>query len=235
MMEWIVENKQDAVQAEKLGADRLELIASYPVGGVTPSIGLIRQVVDAVTIPVQVMVRPDAYSFVYTEDLKNVILNDIKLLKSYGLNRIVLGANKVDRTIDKDLVERAIEQNNEINITFHRAFDELSDLQKGYKDLIPYKEHVKRILTSGGSANCTQGLPVLKKLVQLQRETNGPVIMPGSGLNAETIGDIHQEIDADEYHFGTGVRIGGSMTAGFDPDRIENIRDVLKSDGKHKV
>jgi copper homeostasis protein len=229
MMEWIVENKQDAVSAEKLGADRLELISSYPVGGVTPSIALIRQVVDAVTIPVQVMVRPDAYSFVYTDDLKNVILEDIKLLKSYGVNRIVLGAIKENKTIDRDLIERAIEQNNEINITFHRAFDELSDLQKGYQDLMPYKEHVKRILTSGGAPNCSQGEPVLKKLVQLQREANGPVILPGSGLNAETIGKIHQEIHADEYHFGTGVRIGGSMTAGFDPERIENIRQVLNS------
>lgn len=64
----------DALRAEENGANRLELITAVTEGGLTPGIGLIRQVVGAVQIPVHVMVRLHSRSFVYSKlDLETMI------------------------------------------------------------------------------------------------------------------------------------------------------------------
>ncbi|EGA91383.1 copper homeostasis protein [Planococcus donghaensis MPA1U2] len=53
MIEVIVQNEQEAVEAEKLGAGRLELVSSINEGGLTPSFETIKQVLNSVAIPVQ--------------------------------------------------------------------------------------------------------------------------------------------------------------------------------------
>jgi len=234
-MEWIVENKQDAIDAEKHGASRLELISDYAVGGLTPSTSLVKQVVSAVSIPVQVMIRPHPYSFFYSQDLKNKMLQEIKMLKNHGIHRIVVGSITHEGKIDRSFIEDIIHVNDQVDMTFHRAFDKLSDLYTGYRDLIPYIKNVRRILTSGGQENSMKGLESLKELVKLQRDTNGPVIMPGSGLTDETIEYIHCEIHADTYHFGTGVRVDHSIESGFDLKKIRYIEQVLNRNQETRV
>ena len=48
----------DAIQAEKGGADRVELCSALFLGGLTPSIGTIKEAKNKLRIPVIVMVRP---------------------------------------------------------------------------------------------------------------------------------------------------------------------------------
>ncbi len=49
---------EEALAAQQRGADRIELCADLAVGGVTPPRDLIKEVVDALTIPVNVLIRP---------------------------------------------------------------------------------------------------------------------------------------------------------------------------------
>ncbi len=63
ILEVIATTVTDAVIAEKSGADRIELVTGMLEGGLTPSYGLIEEVVRSVSIPVQVMVRPHSRSF----------------------------------------------------------------------------------------------------------------------------------------------------------------------------
>ena len=51
-------NIQSALAAQRAGADRIELCSALDVGGLTPSIGLIRAAVRALKIPVHVLIRP---------------------------------------------------------------------------------------------------------------------------------------------------------------------------------
>lgn len=67
LIEVIVQNDEEAIEAEKLGADRLELVAAIQEGGLTPSYGTIKQVLHSVRIPVSIMIRPHSYHYVYNQ------------------------------------------------------------------------------------------------------------------------------------------------------------------------
>jgi len=49
---------QSAINAQKAGADRIELCSELSVGGITPSYGLLQKVTKAITIPKNVLIRP---------------------------------------------------------------------------------------------------------------------------------------------------------------------------------
>lgn len=68
LLEVIAVNAADARAAEAGGADRIELVCAMSEGGLTPSFGIIEQVVSSVSIPVYVMIRPHSRSFCYNED-----------------------------------------------------------------------------------------------------------------------------------------------------------------------
>ncbi|KMZ12861.1 Molybdopterin-binding protein [Candidatus Burkholderia humilis] len=76
LLEVIATTVADARAAEDGGANRLKLITAMGEGALTPSMGLIESVVDAVTIPVNVIVRPHSRSFVYDADDYAVMLRE---------------------------------------------------------------------------------------------------------------------------------------------------------------
>ena len=48
---------RSARNAEKAGADRIELCTELATGGLTPSYGLLKQVISKLSIPVYVLIR----------------------------------------------------------------------------------------------------------------------------------------------------------------------------------
>lgn len=228
-IEFIIQNGEDAIQAEKYGADRLELVSAIGEGGLTPSYGTIKQVLSSVSIPVYIMVRPHSNDFYYQESDLEIIKEDIKQIISMGGKNIVVGALNKDDTINEDVLKSIIKIAPEAEITFHRAFDETVSVMDAYHTLVKYKEHVKSILTSGGKENCSLGKESLGELVKESKRLNGPKIMPGSGLSLENIKEIHKVVDADQYHFGKAVREEQSFTKGYDRTVLDEIKKVLHS------
>ena len=57
MLEIIACSVEDAVAAELGGADRLEIISHYEVGGLTPPIEMVREITAKIKIPLRVMLR----------------------------------------------------------------------------------------------------------------------------------------------------------------------------------
>lgn len=227
-LELIVQHKQDAMQAEELGADRLELVSAIQEGGLTPSFGMMKSVIENVHIPVQVMIRPHSNNFFYKEAEFEVICEDIKALQSLQCNRIVFGALNEDRTINEQMLAKLIELFPNLDITFHRAFDEVIDIDTAYKTLAKYQRHVKRILTSGGKANCEAGKEQLAKLVALSQQVQGPVVMPGSGLTPDNIAEINQTTKAEQYHFGKAIREKESFAHPISAKAVEKVLQVLQ-------
>lgn len=225
MIEVIVQNREEAIEAEAFGAGRVELVTGIEAGGLTPSYGTIKSVLNSVTIPVQVMIRPNGYSHCYSEEEKEVILEDIRIVSELGGNRIVMGGITKDHTIDEELLETIIQQQPDIDITFHRAFEELSSQKEGYNTLAQYP-NVKRILTSGANQEGQERISQLQELVRYSEE-GGPTIMPGSGLSLANIEDIHQAVLAEEYHFGKAVRVEDDFSNHFSKEVIRSVDHVL--------
>ncbi|WEG19222.1 copper homeostasis protein CutC (plasmid) [Alkalihalophilus pseudofirmus] len=228
LIEAIVQNEREAMEAKELGADRLELVSKIEEGGLTPSYDTIKQVLRNVSIPVQVMIRPHSCSFFYDEVDKDSILKDIEQLLNLGTNRIVIGALNQDNTIDVPFVEKILTRYNQLDITFHRAFDDVTSQVEAYKVLVPYKKNLKRILTSGGESDCWKGRERLSKLVELSRKLNGPAVLPGAGITALNFQEIHAGVGAKQYHFGSGLRKNRSFSEGFDKDSFQKIIKIKR-------
>ena len=57
LLEVITCSVEDAREAERGGAGRLEVVRDLHLGGLTPSFDLVREILDAVSIPIRVMIR----------------------------------------------------------------------------------------------------------------------------------------------------------------------------------
>ncbi|WP_453990268.1 copper homeostasis protein CutC [Bacillus nitroreducens] len=227
VIEVIVQNREDAVTAEAHGASRLELVSAMTEGGLTPSYGTIKDVVQAVSIPVHVMVRPHSYSFTYSDDDKRVIIEDVKMCKELGAAGIVFGSLMENGEIDEDFLEKVIEAANGLKITFHRAIDEARDTIEAYQSLQKYSEHVQTVLTSGGAPKAFDGIDKLQKMLALSKEKPSPAVMPGSGLSHNNMIELHEILHATEYHFGSAVRINGKFSKPINGNTIEKIKELI--------
>nr|WP_309100084.1 copper homeostasis protein CutC [Fredinandcohnia onubensis] len=226
-VEIIVQDAVDARMAEEHGTNRLELVTAMTEGGLTPSYGIIKDVVRAVSIPVHVMIRPHGYSFTYSEDDKRVILEDIKVCKELGATGIVFGSLTESGEIDEAFLEKVIEAADGMKITFHRAIDEAKDIIEAYKTLQKYSDSIHTVLTSGGAPKALEGVENLKTMLALAKEKPSPVIMPGSGLSHNNIVELHEKVHATEYHFGSAVRINGKFSEPINGNTINTIKELL--------
>lgn len=181
ILEICANSYQSAINAEKAGAQRIELCSELAVGGITPSYGLIKQVVDRLTIPVFVLIRPRSGNFTYSEAEFEIIKADIKICKALGIQGIVSGVLNSDNTVDLKRTQELISLAKPLSFTFHRAFDCVPNPLRSLEQLIDFG--VDRILTSGLEASAEMGLDMLVKLQE--KAKNRISILAGSGINPE--------------------------------------------------
>lgn len=218
MIEVIVTTLKEAKQAERYGADRLELIADMRAGGTTPSFGTIRNVLEQVTIPVHVMIRPHTDSFVYDEADAETILADVGLCRELGADGIVFGALTNDGRIDEALLGEVIKHKSEMALTFHRAIDDAADLMDAITVLNDFPE-VNHVLTSGGQATALEGVDRLSAMQDVA-EMN---ILPGAGITADNVTQLTERINPDFIHIGSGVRTAGQL----DEQKFKAIKEKM--------
>ena len=101
LMEICCGSADDVIQAEKGGADRVELNSNLFQGGLTPSIGMLEVVKRYVSIPVMTMVRPRAGGFCYTDVEFETAKADARTLLLGGADGLVFGFLHEDGTVDE--------------------------------------------------------------------------------------------------------------------------------------
>ncbi|CAN7248657.1 copper homeostasis protein CutC [Rossellomorea sp. LjRoot5] len=225
-LEVIVLNEEDARIAEGCGADRLELVSAIHVGGLTPDYHVIEKVIHAVSIPVQVMLRPHSKSFTYSDSELCHIIEQVKIFHQIGVRGIVFGALTMDGELDKSALEQILEASQGQSVTFHRAIDVSNSPLSLYKELFQSNVSIDRILTSGGKSGVREGIGTVKEMQRYEKQ-GGPLIMPGSGLTAENMLNIHKELHAKAYHFGSGVRKDNCFESGIDPQKVHAIKEII--------
>ncbi|ACT01820.1 copper homeostasis protein CutC [Paenibacillus sp. JDR-2] len=228
ILEVIATCMDDALTAEANGADRLELITAITEGGLTPGIGLVEQVVQAVRIPVFVMVRPHSRSFVYAEHDIDTMALEIKAIVKAGAAGLVLGALTPEGKIDEQALNRLLPLTGGLQVTFHRAFDELADQHEGLQTLMKYPQ-ITRVLTSAGRRPAIESVKEMADLVAAAGESN-LTILAGSGLSTEGIAEFIAKTGVGEVHFGSAVRYNKSNLS---PIKASTLR--LLADNVHQV
>lgn len=215
----------DVLAAAEHGADRIELITAVTEGGLTPGIGLVQQAVAAVDIPIHVMVRPHSRSFVYSPLDIATMAAEVQAIAAAGAAGVVLGALTADGRIDEQALETLLPLIAGMQVTFHRAFDELADQMSGIRLLMKYPQ-ITRVLTSGGQPSALDAMPQIRELV---RETGGSGlrILAGAGLTIAGISSFIRETGVSEVHFGSAVRMDSNGLAPIDPERLRGLADQL--------
>ncbi|KTR27594.1 copper homeostasis protein [Exiguobacterium indicum] len=219
MLEIIASTVEEAVAAEQAGADRIELVSALSVGGLTPSYGLIRQVVSTVEIPVHVLVRPHSKSFVYSKSDEETIITDIDLIRELGAAGIVVGSLTADGRVDEGFLGRIIKHKGELSLTFHRAIDSSRDIFEAAEVLADFPE-VDRILTSGGQATALEGKETIARLIEDHPDL---IILPGSGITLENAETLLEATKASELHVGSAVLQDGIIQK----ERVEALKQLL--------
>jgi copper homeostasis protein len=227
LLEIIATTVKDAVMAERGGADRIELITAIREGGLTPSLALIERVRESVTIPVRVMIRPHARSFQYDEEDIEVMRRDITHIGSVGGLEIVIGMLRQDGTVDEENLKTLLHAADGMDVTFHRAFDEVRNQPEALQVLSRYPE-ITDILTSGGAATAPEGADQLAKLNGLA-VGQSLAILAGAGLTEHNLGAFLQQSGVRRVHFGSAVRVDGDPLMPIDMDRLQAIRAILNS------
>jgi len=174
---------QSAMNAQKAGADRIELCSELSLGGLTPSYGLLKKVAEEITIPVYVLIRPRSGNFYYSDDEFEIMKNDIKLCKELGFNGIVSGVLNADNTIDLKRTKELIELSKPLTFTFHRAFDCVPNPKQALHQLMDLE--VKTILSSGLQEKAKDGIELLKELQEIAK--NKLIFLVGGGINPKNV------------------------------------------------
>jgi copper homeostasis protein len=196
IIEACVNSAISANEAQKGGADRVELCENLHDGGTTPSTGSIAFARKNLQIGLFVMIRPRGGDFLYSADEFQIMKEDIKVAKNLGADGVVFGVLLPDGTIDKERMKILIDFARPMGITCHRAFDMTANPYQAMEDLISLG--INRILTSGQQPTAPQGSGLIRELIAQAKDRI--IIMPGSGVKEHNIAALLRATGAKEVH-----------------------------------
>lgn len=204
---------ESCIAAQEGGADRVELCASIPEGGTTPSYGEIKVARRVLTSTLlNVIIRPRGGDFLYSPLELERMEEDILLCHELGVDGVVFGCltpgGKVDMEANQQLMTCAKRKaGRKMSVTFHRAFDRCSHPSQALEDIISLG--FDRILTSGQQPKAIDGIPLL---ASLQEKAAGRIrLLAGSGVNEDNICSIYDATHIQEYHFSARVAVPSKM------------------------
>jgi copper homeostasis protein len=196
LIEVAVETVEGAATAQAAGADRIELCSALDLSGLTPSVGLIREVRRSVDLPLVVLIRPRPGDFVYTPAEFEVVRHDLDAALALGATAVAVGCLTPGRTIDQARCAILARQGGPGRVVFHRAFDLLPDPQAGLRTLIDLG--FARVLTSGGRASTLDGVETLASLLDAAQ---GKIeILPGGGIRPGNAAEIVRRTRCTQVH-----------------------------------
>ena len=232
LFELCADSLEAARAAQAGGADRMELCEDLAISGVTPSPALLRSVLDVVSIPVHVLIRPRGGDFVYSAAEMDRMRQQIEQAKSAGAAGVALGVLLADGRVDVERTRALVELARPMHVTFHRAFDETSredyGMDEALEDVID--TGADSLLTSGGAPNVLIGA---EQIGRLQAQAGDRLeVMAGGGLKLANLAEVVGRSGVTCLH-GSLSRMRGAgskrvslteLQAGLEADLREAIR-----------
>lgn len=200
VLEVIVSSVADALEAERGGATRLEVVRDLHLGGLTPPIDLVREIKSAVALPLRVMVRENTGFETSGEVEIKRMCDEVVRLEELGVDGVVIGFLK-DGVIDVELTNRILNCAPNLNATFHHAFEDAHDKLEALERIkcIP---QVDRVLSHGGDVSGR-----VERLATYDRLSRpGIKILAGGGIDANAIVEIKRGTGIREFHVGRAAR-----------------------------
>ena len=198
LVEVVVQSLEELLEARAAGADRVEVCVDLTVGGLTPSVALVRDVVAAAgPLRVHVLVRSRPGDFVYSDADVDEMVASIRAAGDAGANGVVIGALTDDGDVDVDSCRRMVGAAGPMSVTFHRAFDEVGDPLAALDAIADLG--CDRVLTSAQAPTAPEGAQMLRRLVE--HAGDRITILAGGGVRAHNVARLIAESGVSEVHF----------------------------------
>jgi len=192
-----VDSFNDAINAEKNGANRIELCGRLDLDGLTPSKKLISKVFSNLKIPIRVMIRPKHPSFVYSDDEIQQMLEDITYCKELGVDGVVLGCLNENSYLDIEKIDLLSKIAKPLNVIIHKAIDSTESVIDSILLLLK-NENINGVLTSGGQQFAKDSIEILKKMLDLAPDSFE--IICAGGVTYENFNKLHSLVKGKYYH-----------------------------------
>ncbi len=222
-----VVSKEEAIIAEKGGADRLEISLKSELGGLTPSLNEISEVISNTSLPCTLLIRPSDVSYQLSDEEFANLLHNVEIAKLSKVEGISVGILK-DGKIDREKLEKIISIKGNLELTFNHAIDSTYNYEEEIEYLIN-NENVDKIQTSGSARTMFDGykrvLPFLEKI--------RPKFVIGKAINIENIKKL-----ISEGFTGITFQVKGSLIVSDNDsktlsiDKIKEFVEAAKFEGE---
>ncbi|HKR22830.1 MAG TPA: copper homeostasis protein CutC [Pyrinomonadaceae bacterium] len=224
LLEVIACSVADAVEAEKGGAKRIEIVRDLDRGGLTPPFELVAQIKQAVNLPLRVMLREsESFETSSGSEIDRLCAAAVQFA-SIGVDGFVLGFLK-DGEVDLELTQSVLACASQTRATFHHAFEAARDKLRAL-DVIKTLPQIDRVLSSGG----TDDLRVQRLGQYANAASPELTIIAGGGVDRESILKIGRETNIREFHVGRAARAGfhvdGAVQASLVSELVKTLCNI---------
>lgn len=219
ILEVIVCSLSDALAAERGGADRLEVISQFEVGGLTPPISVVREIAEQVDIPLRVMVRGQAHFAAPRGIAREELIDQAGEIAQLRVEGFVLGFLE-NGAIDEDFVAEVLSCGPALRATFHRAIESVESIVDAVQVLKKCRQ-IDRILYSGGEGDASVRAARLAAIADLAVPEMR--VIAGGGLDERAINVIRDRTSIHEFHVGRAARIPPEIDGAVDEEKVRQL------------
>lgn len=225
LLEVIALHAADAERAEAGGADRIELLGTMDHDGLSPEPAVVEKARRATTIQIRPMVRlRDGFGTDGGEVTR--LKGLISAYRDAGADGVVLGYLNGLADVDLEVVGELIGDGS-VPWTFHRAIDNVLDLDRAWKDIIDLPG-LTQVLTAGSARGVEHGLEELTTRAKADPRV-AKLIMAGGGLDPDHIPWLCRA-GIRAFHLGSPARPGRSFKAYVDPELVTSWRNLIDAE-----
>ena len=215
----------DAIEAEKGGAGRLEIVRDLKRGGLTPPFELVHEIKQRVGVPLRVMLREND-GFETRDDEIERLCVPAERFASLEVDGFVLGFLNHGE-VDIERTQRVLAGAPHVRATFHHAFEAATDKLRALS-AIKQLPQIDRILSSGGTGDLASRV---QRLSEYERAAAPELmILAGGGIGSEAIIKIGRETRIREFHVGRAARaqfdVEGAVQASLVSDLVQKLKEI---------
>lgn len=228
LLEVIVTTIDDAREAVRGGAGRLEIVRALDEEGLTPDLDLVRAIRDLVEVPVRVMVRArNTFDIADPWELDALSVS-ARAFAACGVDGIVCGWVR-EGDLDVRAIARVADAASPCRLTVHRAL-EATDDPLAAMGMLKAIANVDRVLATGGDGAWDVRIAGLRALAAaLPAHAR---LLPGGGVNEEALAHL-AAAGFDEAHVGRAARVPADAAGRVSAARVAAL--VAAFDGTHRT
>lgn len=184
-------------------ADRALFMINLDQGGTTPSLELVKEVMEVATLPIHIMIR-DAEKYIYDYNELKEKAEYISELEKLGVKGFAFGAKNAANRIDRCAIEFIASKKSTLHFTYNKVIDEVESIDED-------------IFTLGVDDVLSGNAAVIEELARLNKDKT----VPGAGITVDNINDKANEYGTTWFHIGSAAREDGAISL----DKIKKLKE----------